>query len=253
MHLAIFIWMFTSQKKTLEGEGNAEHGLAPGGSQPTHVTAWIEPDVSAGEFLAKLHLTESRDGAEDSKPAQNQTHQNPGSANRHQTCTAANGQNEDSSARTCGYCSKETLIGKRLAGLAQPHSEDPHVQRDVRTCMSEQQANDSYSFSDDRRITSPADSSSPMENTPQVKMESNVCNCASAADLASSQTSDSGMAVDQAGPRFLLTGLHACGDLTPTLLRVFSRCPQAQAIAIVSCCYMKMTTDRYMYLDKFDL
>ena len=42
-------------------------------------------------------------------------------------------------------------------------------------------------------------------------------------------------------PSFLLTGLHACGDLTPTMLRVFVKCPQARALASVGCCYMKMT------------
>ena len=41
-------------------------------------------------------------------------------------------------------------------------------------------------------------------------------------------------------PPFLLTGLHACGDLTPTMLRVFVNCPQALGLASVACCYMKM-------------
>lgn len=40
---------------------------------------------------------------------------------------------------------------------------------------------------------------------------------------------------------FVLAGLHACGDLTPTLLRVFLNCPTARGLASVSCCYMKMT------------
>ncbi|XP_058863521.1 methyltransferase-like protein 25B isoform X2 [Acipenser ruthenus] len=41
---------------------------------------------------------------------------------------------------------------------------------------------------------------------------------------------------------FVLTGLHACGDLSATLLRHFARCPQAVAITSVACCYMKLTT-----------
>ena len=43
----------------------------------------------------------------------------------------------------------------------------------------------------------------------------------------------------------LLTGLHACGDLTTTLLRLFVQCPQVKGIAAVGCCYMKLTTDWY--------
>ncbi|XP_067425652.1 methyltransferase-like protein 25B [Emydura macquarii macquarii] len=42
--------------------------------------------------------------------------------------------------------------------------------------------------------------------------------------------------------RVLLTGLHACGDLSVALLRHFTRCPQVVAMTSVACCYMKLTT-----------
>ncbi|KAI4893287.1 hypothetical protein NFI96_019690 [Prochilodus magdalenae] len=41
---------------------------------------------------------------------------------------------------------------------------------------------------------------------------------------------------------FVLTGLHACGDLSATLLRHFVNCPRVQGITSVACCYMKITT-----------
>lgn len=41
---------------------------------------------------------------------------------------------------------------------------------------------------------------------------------------------------------FVLTGLHACGDLSATLLRHFATCPYVQGITSVACCYMKITT-----------
>ncbi|XP_050986444.1 protein RRNAD1 isoform X1 [Labeo rohita] len=41
---------------------------------------------------------------------------------------------------------------------------------------------------------------------------------------------------------FLLTGLHACGDLSSTLLRHFANCPHVQVITSVACCYMKIST-----------
>nr|XP_034320341.1 protein RRNAD1-like [Crassostrea gigas] len=41
---------------------------------------------------------------------------------------------------------------------------------------------------------------------------------------------------------FLLTGLYACGDLTPTMLRVFASCSDIQGLASVGCCYMKLST-----------
>ncbi|XP_033837660.1 protein RRNAD1 [Periophthalmus magnuspinnatus] len=41
---------------------------------------------------------------------------------------------------------------------------------------------------------------------------------------------------------FVLTGLHACGDLSATLLRHFVKCPYVRGITSVACCYMKITT-----------
>ena len=43
------------------------------------------------------------------------------------------------------------------------------------------------------------------------------------------------------GVSFILTGLHACGDLTPTMLRVFVKCPNSVGLGSVGCCYMKMS------------
>lgn len=43
-------------------------------------------------------------------------------------------------------------------------------------------------------------------------------------------------------PDFVLTGLHACGDLSSTLLRHFISCPHVRGITSVACCYMKITT-----------
>ncbi|XP_035019905.2 protein RRNAD1 [Hippoglossus stenolepis] len=44
-------------------------------------------------------------------------------------------------------------------------------------------------------------------------------------------------------PDFILTGLHACGDLSATLLRHFVSCPYVRGITSVACCYMKITTE----------
>ncbi|AWP15730.1 putative protein RRNAD1 [Scophthalmus maximus] len=44
-------------------------------------------------------------------------------------------------------------------------------------------------------------------------------------------------------PDFVLTGLHACGDLSATLLRHFVSCPHVRGITSVACCYMKITTE----------
>ncbi|XP_071883951.1 LOW QUALITY PROTEIN: methyltransferase-like protein 25B [Anas platyrhynchos] len=44
------------------------------------------------------------------------------------------------------------------------------------------------------------------------------------------------------GQRVLLTGLHACGDLSVALLRHFARSPHVAAVTSAACCYMKLST-----------
>lgn len=55
-------------------------------------------------------------------------------------------------------------------------------------------------------------------------------------------TSKSVSSVDQHENSFILTGLHACGDLSVAMLRHFARCPNIVGITSVACCYMKLTT-----------
>ncbi|XP_032060191.1 protein RRNAD1 [Aythya fuligula] len=43
------------------------------------------------------------------------------------------------------------------------------------------------------------------------------------------------------GQRVLLTGLHACGDLSVALLRHFARSPHVAAVTSAACCYMKLS------------
>ena len=39
----------------------------------------------------------------------------------------------------------------------------------------------------------------------------------------------------------LLVGLHTCGDLAVTMLRMFTMCPRIIGLVSVGCCYMKLT------------
>lgn len=40
---------------------------------------------------------------------------------------------------------------------------------------------------------------------------------------------------------FIIVGLHTCGDLASTLLRVYCQCKNVVAVVLVGCCYMKLT------------
>lgn len=68
---------------------------------------------------------------------------------------------------------------------------------------------------------------------------SSSTNCCQQVQNASEETPDDDLEIF---PDFVLTGLHACGDLSATLLRHFVKCPRVRAITSVACCYMKITT-----------
>jgi hypothetical protein len=48
--------------------------------------------------------------------------------------------------------------------------------------------------------------------------------------------------VDHDDFKFGIAGLHPCGDLGATLLKLYNECSKAQFINIVGCCYMKLST-----------
>lgn len=52
---------------------------------------------------------------------------------------------------------------------------------------------------------------------------------------------------------FGIVGLHPCGDLGPTLLRLYKECDNIRFINIVGCCYMKLTTNKYSSYSGFPM
>ena len=41
----------------------------------------------------------------------------------------------------------------------------------------------------------------------------------------------------------VLVGLHTCGDLAATMLKVFAESEEVAGLVSVGCCYMKLTTE----------
>ncbi|KAM7382874.1 hypothetical protein PAMP_002572 [Pampus punctatissimus] len=97
---------------------------------------------------------------------------------------------------------------------------------------------DSDSRSQDFEITS---QHQPNTNEPE-KESSSTGTCCSCVPQICQEAS----CLQEDGQRgysdFVLTGLHACGDLSATLLRHFVNCPHVRGITSVACCYMKITT-----------
>ncbi|XP_052898851.1 methyltransferase-like protein 25B [Anopheles moucheti] len=46
--------------------------------------------------------------------------------------------------------------------------------------------------------------------------------------------------------KFGLIGLHPCGDLAPSLLRLFLACQECRIVKLVCCCYMKLSCEKSM-------
>uniref|UniRef100_A0A182RHT8 Methyltranfer_dom domain-containing protein n=1 Tax=Anopheles funestus TaxID=62324 RepID=A0A182RHT8_ANOFN len=44
--------------------------------------------------------------------------------------------------------------------------------------------------------------------------------------------------------KFGIIGLHPCGDLGPSLLRLFLACPECRFVKLVCCCYMKLSCEK---------
>ncbi|KHJ99476.1 hypothetical protein OESDEN_00512 [Oesophagostomum dentatum] len=53
--------------------------------------------------------------------------------------------------------------------------------------------------------------------------------------------SDSVIASLKKGQKALIIGLHACGDLSASILRIFVNSPQITAVILFGCCYHKLT------------
>ena len=58
---------------------------------------------------------------------------------------------------------------------------------------------------------------------------------------ATQPTAEAGGVDPATHDKFILVGLHTCGDLGPTMFRVFSQCDQMVGLVSVGCCYMKLT------------
>ena len=58
---------------------------------------------------------------------------------------------------------------------------------------------------------------------------------------ATQSTAEAGGIDPATNEKFILVGLHTCGDLGPTMFRVLRQCDQMVGLVSVGCCYMKLT------------
>jgi hypothetical protein len=62
------------------------------------------------------------------------------------------------------------------------------------------------------------------------------------ADIGATLRATGATTVEQEAEGFALLGLHACGQLTPTIIRAFASSPSAVALVVAGCCYHKVAS-----------
>ncbi|KAJ8288000.1 hypothetical protein COCON_G00006590 [Conger conger] len=224
----------TLQKQSLKKNVAPEQFISPRHS-PHHVLGWVNPKASWEDFVQLL----KKGGSECCGP----------------TCTA--------------FPRKKRPRESSLNPDERPDSVILPSQADT-DCLVSSQAKSNGSWSDPVPGANSASLQGPLEITfepspPAACYPKRHCKFKTAEELGhlaskshtspfSSRTSDTPPHADCVGraereeesrfndPRFILTGLHACGDLSATLLRHFASCPHILGITSVACCYMKITT-----------
>ncbi|XP_015192212.2 methyltransferase-like protein 25B isoform X1 [Lepisosteus oculatus] len=248
----------TLQKETQRKNGGAHVSLLPTGPLPSHVTGWVNPRASWKEFTKLLQRAEgqgvqagtpgNRKRREDGLPHADQEPLpvcqplSPETPPGCQDCAWGKGNCTPLRSEPQNCC--EGLNFKPV-----PEDIDPGKTWDVAGVhpeCSQNQAREDAEFcpspKPSRTNCNPDQNPSQLTASPDQTCPARFPCCASSKSLC---LDHAGAPVAENGPEaggFILTGLHACGDLSSALLRHFANCPDVVGITSVACCYMKLST-----------
>ncbi|XP_062394824.1 protein RRNAD1 [Sardina pilchardus] len=225
---------FTLEKERLKKADAGHLPQAVSAPLPHHVVGWVNPKASWEDFIEQLNRRDD----ESEWPA---SAGGPGKK-RQWISMSASDHRPDSKGqclRAAECDSPSCAEGARARELS------PHQVTDRPGPISEDlQGHDCSSASApaaDVKHTQTPLVKRPCRPSPAVCSEQSA-SCLFNRSTLSDSTVDPGDEERVSG-RFVLTGLHACGDLSATLLRHFVSCPSVQGITSVACCYMKITTE----------
>jgi hypothetical protein len=199
----LILWLIQVKQKRGHDEIESEADL------PDHVTCYITASTTEGEFLDIVQRSFTRTNVCNGYSEYKHNTENP---------------------RSPEMVTKQSKLVSESELTADRDSLGVEVVS-TRTCSTDSYREQKLLQVQQQSVTSSdkCKRSSSSEEPCRQTMDPNSCR---------SQQSSSG----DTDRRFLLTGLHACGDLTPTMLRVFTSCPDVQGLASVGCCYMKLST-----------
>ena len=203
--------------------------------EPLHVTAYIDAKISTDDFVQRIQSQTNR-GVTDQPYADDVIccHCNIDSA-AGQRAFSLKPNDMNAPCSDIQHTSEQTTPAHRQLDTFDPHESLSNASR----CEPERQQHIN-SVSSTRKQQSEAQS-----NNSCIQSSVDPISCDLTAAAASGHVSCCSCkhaAGSHDGQAFVMTGLHACGDLTATMLRMFVRCEQCVALAAVGCCYMKLTT-----------
>lgn len=101
--------------------------------------------------------------------------------------------------------------------------------------MSEVQTQGALRF-DQKALKSLANNSTEQEQLPNLKHVTEKITSENISDVIARWSPDS-----TEDKKWLVTGLHTCGDLSPMILNLFAECQEVSCVVNVGCCYNALT------------
>ncbi|KAL2084376.1 hypothetical protein ACEWY4_019894 [Coilia grayii] len=210
----------TLEKERLRKTNDSKLSQVVAGPSPKHVVGWVNPKASWEDFIGQLNRRD--DESESLVPG-------GGPCKKRQWISMSASDHQPTSKARCVHSTEcdcpgcATEDGMVLGHKVTDCHNYPLEALQVLDCLS---------------VSAP--STDVHTQTPLVKRP---CRCDQGVCYAESNSSHPNPGESEnVDSGFVLTGLHACGDLSATLLRHFVNCPSVLGMTSVACCYMKITT-----------
>lgn len=230
---------------------------------PSHIVHWIEPSMPLQEFLRILNpdICDQTDGhtGDKSYAFRDQNSDQTDGHTGDEPC-AFRDQNSDQTDRSAGekfyahgdQTSDQTdgHVGKKPIARLDLNSTAGHVRRKPYQPMDKNSDGTSVHVVDTQMCPATsdfttADSDSGISLTQKKVTGKDPRKRGYTRENASGELNHHDEAKgEQTLKQFVLCGLHACGNLSSTILKLFVNCPLAVGVSSVGCCYMKLSCDR---------
>ncbi|XP_029437556.1 protein RRNAD1 isoform X2 [Rhinatrema bivittatum] len=205
---------------------DGDSSRSPALRMPRHILGWVDPRASWEEFL--LQLCEDRTDQKCPVAVSGLSQLAGTGSTAQQNLAPCSGASAENAEKEAPALSMETSGGEAHGKTAAELSED-ESEGSRRLSSSNQENRDQNFYS-----------------CPNISRNSGCCQSCGCHRAKPPRPPGPLNSADAHGfsaeSRFVLTGLHACGDLSVAMLRHFARCPNIVGITSVACCYMKITT-----------